>query len=85
MAKQSPSHIALGSAIREVREQHGLSQERLGFEAGVDRTYVSSIERGHRNISFDNLVKIAEALDVKPSQILRRWEDSMGWGKKQET
>jgi transcriptional regulator with XRE-family HTH domain len=73
MPKQS--HLALGKAIREVRKKKGLSQEALGLEAGLDRTYVSSVERGRRNISFDNLVKIAETLEVRPSQLLVRWEE----------
>lgn len=68
------SHLALGEVIRAARKQRGLSQEALGLEAGLDRTYISSVERGHRNISFDNLVKIAQTLDVKPSDLLRRWE-----------
>lgn len=75
----NPSHLALGEAIREARKKTGLSQERLGLEAGLDRTYVSSVERGHRNISFDNLVKFAKTLDVKPSQLLSRWEEIVAW------
>jgi transcriptional regulator with XRE-family HTH domain len=75
----NPSHLALGEAIREFRKKKGLSQEALGLEAGLDRTYVSSVERGHRNISFDNLVKIAETIDARPSQLLERWEQISGW------
>jgi transcriptional regulator with XRE-family HTH domain len=71
----NPSHLALGEAIKEFRKKKGISQEALGLEAGLDRTYVSSVERGKRNISFDNLVKIAETLEVKPSQLLVRWEE----------
>jgi transcriptional regulator with XRE-family HTH domain len=73
--KRSPSHLALGEAIREFRLKSGLSQEALGLEAGLDRTYVSSVERGWRNISFDNLILIAKTLDVKPSRLLARWEE----------
>lgn len=75
----NPSHQALGTAIREVRLKRGLSQEALGLEAGLDRTYISSVERGRRNISFDSLVKIAETLDVKPSQLLAHWEEIVDW------
>lgn len=75
----NPSHLALGEAIREARKKTGLSQEALGLEAGLDRTYISSVERGRRNISFDNLVKIAKTLDTKPSQLLSRWEKLMDW------
>lgn len=66
----NPSHLALGEAIREFRKKKGISQEALALEADLDRTYISSVERGRRNISFDNLVKIAETVDVKPSQLL---------------
>lgn len=75
----NPSHLALGEAIREARKKTGLSQEALGLEAGLDRTYISSVERGRRNISFDNLVKIAKTLEVKPSQLLTRWEKIVNW------
>jgi transcriptional regulator with XRE-family HTH domain len=75
----NPSHLALGKAIREARKKTGLSKEALGLEADLDRTYISSVERGHRNISFDNLVKIAKTLDVKPSQLLARWEKITCW------
>ena len=75
----NPSHSALGDAIREFRKRKGLSQEALALEAELDRTYISSVERGRRNISFDNLVKIAKTLDVKPSQLLSRWEEITGW------
>lgn len=79
MAKRSSAHLALGVAIREARKKRGLSQERLGLEAGLDRTYISSVERGRRNISFDSLLTIAKTLDTKPSQLLKRWEEIVGW------
>ncbi|MCW2988938.1 MAG: family transcriptional regulator [Solirubrobacterales bacterium] len=75
----NPSHLALGQTIREFRKKKGISQEALGLEAGLDRTYISSVERGRRNISFDNLVKIAEAVDAKPSQLLEGWEQISDW------
>ncbi len=52
----------VGAAIREKRKQKGLSQEALAFEAELDRTYIGSVERGERNISVLNLVRIAGAL-----------------------
>lgn len=79
MAPRSPAHVALGQAIRQLRVERGLSQERLGLDAGLDRTYVSSIERGHRNPTFDTLVKIADVLGVGPGDLLARWQEISGW------
>jgi transcriptional regulator with XRE-family HTH domain len=71
---RTPELVALGDAIREAREKRGLSQERLAFEAGLDRTFISSIEAGRRNITFASLLKVTKALDLKPAELLRSWE-----------
>ena len=64
---------ALGDAIRERRgEIDGLSQEGLADLAGMHRTYVSEIERGLRNPSYRNLVKLAAALEVSLSELVAR-------------
>lgn len=52
----------LGDTIRDLRAERGISQEALADEAGLDRSYVSGIERGVRNVSVLNLFKIAAAL-----------------------
>jgi transcriptional regulator with XRE-family HTH domain len=54
------------------RKALGLSQEQLGFETGIDRTYISGIERGVRNPSLDLIVKIAERLGKTPADLLRQ-------------
>lgn len=64
----------LGLAIRERREAQGLSQEALAERAKLHRTYISMIERATRNISVDKLSGIAEALGLRPSQLLQRAE-----------
>lgn len=70
---------ALGDAIRERRgEIDGLSQEGLADLAGMHRTYVSEIERGLRNPSYRNLVKLAEALEVPLSELVARAERLQG-------
>lgn len=60
--------------IRKYREGKGLSQEALADEAGLHRTYISLIERGHRNVSVDALSQIAEALGVYASRIVEEAE-----------
>jgi transcriptional regulator with XRE-family HTH domain len=62
--------VILGQAIRHYRAARGLSQEALAVDADLDRSYVGGIERGEHNITVMNLKKIAEALDVKMSEIL---------------
>lgn len=53
----------VGSRIRELRKQRGLSQEKLAFIANLDRTYIASVEKGRRNISIVNLEKLVNALN----------------------
>jgi transcriptional regulator with XRE-family HTH domain len=54
----------VGQAIRHAREVRGVSQERLAFDAGLDRTFVSAVERGVRNPSLLSVFALATALDV---------------------
>lgn len=58
-----------GQRIRTLRQNRGLSQERLAELAAVHRTYVSSLERGERNVGLDNIYAIAEALGVSPAEL----------------
>lgn len=53
----------VGNRIRELRKDACLSQEKLAFAAGLDRTYIASVENGKRNISIVNLEKIIKALN----------------------
>jgi len=59
-----------GRRVREVREGKGISQERLGELAGLHRTYVSSLERGKRNVSLVNIEKLARALGVAMTELV---------------
>jgi transcriptional regulator with XRE-family HTH domain len=51
-----------GARVRELRQQQGTSQEALAHAAGLDRSYVGQVERGERNVSLDNIHRLAEAL-----------------------
>ena len=62
---------SLGRRIAELRKKKGLSQEKLAFKAGIDRTYINSVENGHRNISLLNLEKISKALGLSLSEMLK--------------
>ncbi len=56
--------MEFGQRVRELRARSGMSQELLSLRAGLDRTYISGIERGERNVSIVNIEKIAAALHV---------------------
>lgn len=56
--------VELGTRIKELRNQKGLSQEKFALNIGMDRTYFASVETGKRNISIINIKKIADGLGV---------------------
>jgi transcriptional regulator with XRE-family HTH domain len=72
MSRRDPVHIAFGRNVRKRREGIDLTQEALAEKAGLDRTYISDIERGSRNLSISNIVRIAKALGTTASDLCRR-------------
>ena len=62
--------ILFGERLRTLRNGAGLSQEELGQIANVDRTYVSSCERGKRNVTLEIIVRFAIALEIPPGSLL---------------
>lgn len=68
--------LPLGEAIRKQREFLGLSQEKLAERCGFDRTYISMVERGKRNPSFLNLLKLAEGLETSVSSLTEAYDGS---------
>jgi transcriptional regulator with XRE-family HTH domain len=57
--------------MRRLRADRGLSQEALAHECGINRTYLSAVERAERNVSIDNIARIAKGLGVEPWTLLR--------------
>jgi len=60
-----------GLNIRQVRKEKGMSQESLALASDLDRSYIGGVERGERNISIVNLKKIADALEIPVSRLLK--------------
>ena len=60
----------LGQAIRARRKALGLSQEALADAASIDRSHMGKIERGERNVTLLNVLRIATAMNCRPSEIL---------------
>lgn len=60
--------LLVGKRVKELRNNLGISQEELADLAGLDRTYITSVECGRRNISIINIEKLAKALKVSLSE-----------------
>jgi transcriptional regulator with XRE-family HTH domain len=60
-----------GKRVRELRKLQGLSQEALALACDLDRSYIGGVERGERNISLINIYRIAEALKLPASELLK--------------
>ena len=61
-----------GARVRELREVRGFSQEGLAERVGIHRTYMGGVERGERNPSLRNILRIAKALGVDPAELFVR-------------
>jgi transcriptional regulator with XRE-family HTH domain len=71
MLDTSESLVILGQKIRNRREELGLSQEKFAEKCEFDRTYISLLERGKRNISFTNLLRIADGLEISAAELIK--------------
>jgi transcriptional regulator with XRE-family HTH domain len=67
---QEKAQKQLGVIIRNRRKEMGYSQEVFASYCGVHRTYMGAVERGERNISLMNIIRIANALNLQPSELL---------------
>jgi len=64
--------LIIAKNLRVFRKELGLSQEQLAFKCGLGRAYVSSIERGERNVSIDNIERLSLALDKEIYEVLKK-------------
>lgn len=71
-AEKSEIRSGLGDAIRRRREELGLSQERAAMVVGAARSYFAEVEKGKRNPTATNIVKIAAGLDLTAAELLER-------------
>ena len=67
--------ISFGNRIRSLRTATGLSQEKFALQIGMDRTYYASVEAGKRNISINNIEKIAKGLNISLSELFNFTEE----------
>jgi transcriptional regulator with XRE-family HTH domain len=71
MVKEGDAELKrLGDAIRMGRQTLGVSQEDFAEVCGVHRTYLGQLERGEKNLSFSNVLRVAKAFRIKPSALL---------------
>jgi len=68
-----------GKTIKLLRNEKGISQEKLAELSDLHRTYISDVERGARNVSLVNIVKIAEGLKVEISELFKQIELEKQW------
>lgn len=78
---RTPLQEAFGRAVIRLRKKKKISQEKLAQLAGINRTYMGDVERGERNLALQNMAKIAQALGVKLSQIIREMEREITSGR----
>ncbi len=64
------AQVSFGAAMRTNRDRLGLTQEQLAERAELHTNYVSSVERGERNVSLNNITRIAYALEMQPSELM---------------
>lgn len=71
MEKEKVVLKRFGEKVRSLRKERGMSQEKFAELCGLDRTYISGIERGTRNVSLKNIETIAHALGISKSDLFK--------------
>ncbi|MBI5720672.1 MAG: helix-turn-helix transcriptional regulator [Rubrivivax sp.] len=69
-----PALVALGAAIRRCRRSLGVSQEELAHRSAIDRSYMSSIERGGQNPGILSIIRVAHAMDMTMTELMAEAE-----------
>lgn len=72
---KKPADIAFGIVLRRMRNARGLSQEKLAFEAELQRNYISLMELGTNQPTITTIFKLAKALKIKPHELISEVED----------
>ena len=67
---QDPVLVAFGEVVRGARAEMGMSQEELAHRAGIDRSYMSSIERGGQNVGLISAARIAQAMGMSLAELM---------------
>jgi transcriptional regulator with XRE-family HTH domain len=78
MPTHPPDLSALGEAVRAIRADKGISQAQLAEATGLQQTWISHVERGRRNPSWNNVVRLAEGLSVSVAELAARAEACAG-------
>ena len=71
IVRKKDPRLLFGSNLAEIRKEMGFSQEQLALESGLARSYLGGVERGQRNIAIINICKLADALNLDPSELLK--------------
>jgi transcriptional regulator with XRE-family HTH domain len=75
MPSKTPLLYSFGDILREKRKEKKMSQEDLAFKADLHRTYIGMLERAEKNITLENINKLAKALDLSVSELLKDLKD----------
>jgi len=76
MPSKEKTQVVFGASLRALRDERGLTQEGLAERAGLHTNYVSSVERGERNLSLHNIVRLAYALEIEVSALVHSLDRS---------
>lgn len=68
---------AFGAVLRELRDSRGITQEKLSFDADLDRTFISLLERGQRQPSLSTVFQLSHALGLPPAQMVTLVEERL--------